>query len=672
MANKVEIIVVAKDETKPTFDGVKDKAKKAGDDAGKSLGDGIAKGMADTKSLIEKNGIAPISQLIATQQRAAKAAENLGKAQVKFGEDSKEAADASLTLVRANIALESSSQNAAAAVGKMSPELEKMLKNVGSSSKQIDGIGKSLENGFKKLATDATKEGAEFGENFGKSLAESSSKEVGKLGPILAPVVAVAATFLGGVLVAGITAVLAGGALAGGIALAVKDPKIMQAFGDLGTQIMTSLNQAAEVFKKPLLDTLPVFRTAWQGIEKDITSIFQKAATWVAPLAEATSSFVKSFSSGLNDLVGNADPVIQALFDGIKQVGEAFGDFFTEMSEHGPEAAGALSDAFGVLSLAIEGTGKVLGFLADSWDWLKGAVEQGVWGKITNDFLGYNDVAEDTTTVTEGVGRAFDGAKSSIEQTRDEMKRMSDDLRAATDPMFALIKAQDAAKETQDKYNEAVKKHGVNSEEARRASLNLAIAAVDLATKSGEAAGTFDGKLTPAMRNALTAAGATKQEIDAVEKSVSAAHSALTKYEGTYTAHVVTIFEQTGKPSSLTSQASNTYKGQRSGGISGAAMSGGVHGNLTLVGEDGPEIVSLPYGSSVKTAGATNQLLEEAVDPRKQKPGAGNSDWMANESILFELKSLNRALAQRGNVYLDNRLVGAYGGEQADIYARVS
>lgn len=50
--------------------------------------------------------------------------------------------------------------------------------------------------------------------------------------------------------------------------------------------------------------------------------------------------------------------------------------------------------------------------------------------------------------------------------------------------------------------------------------------------------------------------------------------------------------------------------GLRTGGISHAA-GGGPRSNLTLVGEDGPELVKLPYGSAVTNAGATSRMLGE-------------------------------------------------------------
>lgn len=51
------------------------------------------------------------------------------------------------------------------------------------------------------------------------------------------------------------------------------------------------------------------------------------------------------------------------------------------------------------------------------------------------------------------------------------------------------------------------------------------------------------------------------------------------------------------------------YGAMAHGGIVGAAT-GGIHGGLRLVGEQGPELVELPYGSKVNPAGTTRNMMQ--------------------------------------------------------------
>lgn len=82
-------------------------------------------------------------------------------------------------------------------------------------------------------------------------------------------------------------------------------------------------------------------------------------------------------------------------------------------------------------------------------------------------------------------------------------------------------------------------------------------------------------------------------------------------------------------------------EGNAHGGIVGAAT-GGIHGGMRLVGEQGPELVSLPYGSTVHPAGATRSMLEGA------NGGGGGMQLQvsvapgANQGLITELVKLLR------------------------------
>jgi TP901 family phage tail tape measure protein len=99
---------------------------------------------------------------------------------------------------------------------------------------------------------------------------------------------------------------------------------------------------------------------------------------------------------------------------------------------------------------------------------------------------------------------------------RDALSALSKQLKAETDPVFALISAQQGMRDAQAAATKAVKEHGAKSKEARAADVELAKAAIDLQGATGNLGNSFNGKLTPAMRDTLKAAGLTKSEINAV------------------------------------------------------------------------------------------------------------------------------------------------------------
>lgn len=215
----------------------------------------------------------------------------------------------------------------------------------------------------------------------------------------------------------------------------------------------------------------------------------------------------------------------------------------------------------------------------------------------------------------EAVERAAQAARSQVVALED----LAETLRAQANPMFALIKAQKDVKEAQEAHTEAVKKFGTNSPEARAKALALAEAVVGLTGAAQDAAESgFEGRLTPSMKAAMEAAGLTASQIDAVERQAIEARRALEKFQGNYSATVTTrnvrIWEEQGSWSG--------QGGRAHGGITGAA-GGGPRGDMTLVGENGPELVDLPPGTQVHSnpdterilSGQMNQALQPAREP---------------------------------------------------------
>ncbi|MDJ0460578.1 phage tail protein [Streptomyces sp. H27-C3] len=85
------------------------------------------------------------------------------------------------------------------------------------------------------------------------------------------------------------------------------------------------------------------------------------------------------------------------------------------------------------------------------------------------------------------------------------------------------------------------------------------------------------------------------------------------------------------------------FSKKASGGIVGAAASGGVRGGLTLTGEEGPEIVRLPVGSRVYPTGQSKRMAWESMltEPPK-RPGVRPPQGAGGgppELVVIELRS---------------------------------
>lgn len=257
--------------------------------------------------------------------------------------------------------------------------------------------------------------------------------------------------------------------------------------------------------------------------------------------------------------------------------------------------------------------------------------------KLRSLFPAYFAALETGTKATEEQADAHGDAAEAADDQRNALQKLNEELRAQVDPMFALIRAQQDLKEKQDAYNEALREHGRESPEAKAALLDMTEAALDMQGAAGDAADTFGGELPVALKDTLRAAGFTKREIRDVEEAFVRARRDGNRFAGRYRARVDVRGARAAERSlerlnadlrRLRDRTINvnvrTNRGPAvpfaHGGLLGAdepaqsAQTGGIRGNNVLVGESGPEIVELPFGSRVIPSGQSRAMLRAAEE----------------------------------------------------------
>ncbi|WBB73228.1 phage tail tape measure protein [Micromonospora sp. WMMD1128] len=141
------------------------------------------------------------------------------------------------------------------------------------------------------------------------------------------------------------------------------------------------------------------------------------------------------------------------------------------------------------------------------------------------------------TGVTKEYKTSADAAAAAARGQRDALVDLSAKMTAEVDPVFGLLEAQGELTAAEKEAAKAVKEHGRNSDEAKEATRKLALAAIELQEKAGGLAGTFDGKMTPALRTTLQAAGLTDRQIANVAAQFRQAKADAEKYDGNYKAN---------------------------------------------------------------------------------------------------------------------------------------
>lgn len=179
---------------------------------------------------------------------------------------------------------------------------------------------------------------------------------------IVAPIAAAVVT--------GVGLALSGGAIALGVIAALKDPRIQGAVGELKTRLSGLFAEFGKPFLGPLENFLvgPEGKSGLVGFIKEITPNFQHLAGVLGPVADKLGAgiigMLQNMMPGLIDGMENLAPVVEVLAKRLPDIGQALGDFFREMGEHGDDAAIFFNDIITVVLKVIDVVGKLIGFFA--------------------------------------------------------------------------------------------------------------------------------------------------------------------------------------------------------------------------------------------------------------------------------------------------------------------
>jgi TP901 family phage tail tape measure protein len=231
-----------------------------------------------------------------------------------------------------------------------------------------------------------------------------------------------------------------------------------------------------------------------------------------------------------------------------------------------------------------------------------------------------------------GLGDEFADLTGEVEDATSALKNHEDTLRAQNDPLFALHKAIGDVAEAEKNFNEVLGDSESTQRDVEQAALDLTDAQLALMGASGEAAGTFDGKLDPALRRALENLGATDEQLKVVEKAFGEASTAGDEFAAKdYRAFVAVDRKQAEESmtalerriaylvrprtfaitATLKSQAFESQAANLVGSVREKRAAGGPvwPGERFLVGEEGPEVVEFGGYGHVYDANTSRLML---------------------------------------------------------------
>jgi hypothetical protein len=549
--------------------------------------------------------------------------------------------------------------------------LDDALKNVARSSREVASASR-----------DAGKAQAEFrkaGEDSGKEFSKGASSILGRLGPsgLIAGGVP-AAVLAGGVLADGLVAGFGLGLAGLGLAAASQFGQIKNEYAKLGTELKNDSKKIAEPFGQTLLDIRAQISSTFDFFKPALTKASADLAPVVSRFTNTVFGSLRNFEPAIDPIVRGTGRVLDFLGTRLPSVTARLARGFKSLAESvedNPEALGDLADgasaaAEGILKL-IAALNRLYGPAHDSVDWLAElsdkiqrltGYEVNIWhkdnDKIPDQAQATADAFDATEQAAADLATAQEAAAKAAEEHAKQLERVTDAAYGQLDAQLQLERAVDSSDDSIKAYNEAVKDHGVKSEEAadalldlRGASLDVAAAARDNALAQQRAAGKTEDLVgaNEAARDALRrmadqAKGPARDAILAQIGVLDTLIARLRAVSGTYTANVQVRVSQTGHYSGPPVGANFAFA---HGGVTPAA-GGGPRGRRTLVGEHGPELVDLAPGSMVHPAGETARMLGQQAGGVARVELVLRSDGGRLADLLLEL--LQEAVRDRGGL----------------------
>lgn len=461
-----------------------------------------------------------------------------------------------------------------------------------------DGLGQGISNGFK---------GA---------------------GPVIMGILTVS-------ILAGISVL--GAAIAGALILAIGG-----AFIGLGVFIASSSKKMRKDWQAALTELKPLFTDAVSGllpvieharqqfleIGKDFAPHFKTALDRAAPHVQ---TFMDHVIEGFRKLGAESATQLEEAFnvflaafgpdieETLKGMGDALAALANTVRDHSTEISGALNAVIGLITTAID----IVNFFANSWVFLTHSMASAL-------AFGASIVGVFVDTVFKGLDGLIGIAEKAARAVG--MDGMADKLGAARDAMGAY---RDGVMSDIGGLQQRFATYSERVDHANR----KRILEVDISSAQNQ---------LKIARDELKRVDGTKAEpkvranIAQLERAIATARAQLNNLNGK-TAHTYVITHMEARVSG----SHGTELGYAHGGVIGAAATGGVRSNMTMVGEHGPELVDLPAGSRVRSNSDTRRLMGGSGG------GGGGGSTLVLESsgrrlddLLLEI--IREAIHQRG------------------------
>lgn len=379
-----------------------------------------------------------------------------------------------------------------------------------------------------------------------------------------------------------------------------------------------SLKENFTEIGKPMIPVLERALKKLEALGDKIAPIFKNAIDDTLP---ATEGFIDKLFEGVKRM-GKAmfEPIMDAwnvfgpifgdvLADSMEMWGESFADMADLVRTHSSEIEMALRIVMKVIDLIID----TVTFLGKMWVYMVGQVGDAIGGLIE---FGLRPML---TVALEAFDKILTGAVIAfgwIPGIGDDLKRGQESFRSFKESAYDSLDAIAQKAYSWDETMQRTNRKRVLQADISKWEQQLRRARKDLKNTTSQ-----------------KAQAKVRADIRDLESKLRRARGQLRSLNG----QVARTYVYTTYTDIHTSLSTRQRRhGLRTGGVAGimSAATGGVRSNQTLVGEDGPELVDLPFGSRVKSNG----------DSRRQMAGGGAGGGIPTLRIDAGNSELDRLL----------------------------
>jgi hypothetical protein len=507
--------------------------------------------------------------------------------------------------------------------------------------KKIDEGNKDL-GVLQRLRKQLLDLGEEGGVRFGEALTKSLMALRGPAIAVLVGLAVESAPFLGAAISSAVLGGIGTGGIIGGVALAAQDSRVQDEAQKLGQHLSEAFQGAGEPFVAPTIQALQELRGVTDKVAADLKQGFASIAPVFLPLVRGITGLVETSMPGFLRGLEAAKPVIRAIANELPDIGQSISDFFDSISSESDAAVLGFIALSKIIQATVRGTGQFLAALSKTYEgalnfaakiapvlealygWIPGVGDAIRTGRqrIDEAMLGLakaKDFGGDFAGTLDDIADSATEAKQKMAQLNDALDHFFGIAMNSEEATIAYERALDEmvdglkeGKRTLDATNEVGRKHREEINATIKAIQEMHNARVDEGMAVQDSLAIRDRDLE-SLRKQLIQLGYNKDQIndiinlyklmpDIAATTVEAPGAETTLEQLREIVHLVDVLK------------GGVTLGAIGGAKVGRRASGGpvVSGASYLVGENGPELLTMGGSGNVTNATQTAAMLSGA------------------------------------------------------------